>query len=183
MKKITLETLDEKLNKIIKLLESISGSQSNQKVGYSSSVKDGIITIIDEGTLKTSELIIEMKNKFNVYCRYSDTQLDEDFPPVKTERKFKYAQEADEENKNKSANSLNQLKQITLRERLIFELEYFKREGKHLDIDAWTLCAGSCYGDGDVPDVDWDSDFREVCVYWCSPDCADDDLRSRSAVS
>ena len=43
--------------------------------------------------------------------------------------------------------------------------------------------SGSRYADGDVPDVRWRRYYDELYVYWYSPDNADDDLRSRQAVS
>jgi hypothetical protein len=141
------------------------------------------IEIVDDGTLKTSEIIAKMEMSFKVDTPYSLYKLDKYFPPVKTRRKFLYLQEADPENAGKSANDLDQSKCITLRERLLFELEYFKREGKHLDVNNISLCAGSRHSGGYVPHVDWSSDRREVFVGWCRPGSCRDYLRSRSVVS
>jgi hypothetical protein len=93
--------------------------------------------------------------------------------------------EADEENKNLSANQLKERnhKGITLLERLLLELGYFMVTGQHLDAKNITLCTGSRYSDGDVPDVYWDYVNCEVYVDWCDPDDRYDGLRSRSAVS
>jgi len=90
--------------------------------------------------------------------------------------------EADKELKNLSANDLarKQIKGITVLERLIYELKYFKETGKHLDIENVTLCSGSRCADGDVPCVDW-RDGR-LKVSWASLDSAHPDLRSRVAV-
>ena len=98
---------------------------------------------------------------------------------------FKRTVEADEVNKNLSANELSKRshKGITLLERLLLELGYFLAAGGHLDINNWTLCSGSRYSGGHVPSVRWDSDYRRVRVYWYSPGLADGYLRSRSAVS
>ena len=65
--------------------------------------------------------------------------------------------EADEELKNLSAGDLKEknIPGITLEERLIYELKYFKETGAHLDRDNITLCAGSRYSDGVVPVVCW----------------------------
>ena len=142
-----------------------------------------MITITDDGKLKTSEIIKNIKKKFDIHLYCQIEQLDKDFPPVKTERKFKYLQEADPENANKSANQLDQSKQITLRERLLFELEYFNKEGKHLDEENVTLCAGSRRSVGGVPYVSWSPGDREVHVLWCDPGDHGGSLRSRSAVS
>ncbi len=91
--------------------------------------------------------------------------------------------EADEENKNKSANDCEKegLKGSTLEERLLLELFYHWRTCKHLDINNVTLCSGSCYSDGDVPRVG----FRGggVRVYCFSPGGSGGGLRARSVVS
>ena len=93
--------------------------------------------------------------------------------------------EADKENKNISANQLKKQNHegITLLERLLLELGFFLATSQHLDVDNITLCPGSRYSDGNVPDVRWDSDSRKVCVDWCGPDNSGGPLRSRSAVS
>lgn len=93
--------------------------------------------------------------------------------------------EADEELKNLSANQLKErgIPGITLEERLIYELKYFRETGKHLDIDNVTLCSGSRYDDGDVPSVSFSRDDRKVYVHWAPPDGRDGRLRSRKTVS
>lgn len=92
-------------------------------------------------------------------------------------------QEADEELKNLSAADLTKkgMKGITLLERLLMELKYFRETGKHLDIQNVTLCSGSRNADGDVPSVDWiGGKFR---VGWSYRGDRRPDLRSREAVS
>ena len=93
--------------------------------------------------------------------------------------------EADEEWKNKSANQLRERKilTITLLERLLYELKFFKETGRHLDIANVTLCSGSRFRDGRVPDVSFDEFSGEVRVLWCDPGDADGVLRSREVVS
>ena len=90
--------------------------------------------------------------------------------------------EADEKNKNLSANQLRlqNHQSITLPERLWLGAGFFVTTGQHLDVKNITLCAGSRDSDGDVPDVYWDPDGREVYVLWYSPGDHDDGLRSRS---
>ena len=90
--------------------------------------------------------------------------------------------EADEELKNLSANQIKnrKLTTMTLAERLLLELWYFWRTGKHLDIENITLCAGSRSSDGRVPCVDWCS---RLYVYWYDPDYSRGSLRARAAVS
>ncbi len=92
-------------------------------------------------------------------------------------------QEADEELKNLSADTLKEknIKGITLLERLIFELKFWDETGRHLDEKNVTLCAGSRFSDGGVPHADWrDSEFA---VDWYSPQDAGSNLRARAVVS
>lgn len=98
---------------------------------------------------------------------------------------FRRTIEADEENKNLSADQLRQRnhKGITLPERLLLEAGFFVATGDHLDINNTTLCTGSRYSVGNVPYVSWDSGYRRVYVCWHYPDGAFDFLRSRSVVS
>ncbi|MCC6290980.1 hypothetical protein IT398_02855 [Candidatus Nomurabacteria bacterium] len=93
--------------------------------------------------------------------------------------------EADQELKGRSADDLAERKVsgITLLERMLWELFYFKETGKHLDIKNVTLCSGSRHSDGLVPHAYWGPDDRKFYVDWTNRDYADDDLRSREAVS
>lgn len=93
--------------------------------------------------------------------------------------------EADEEFKNLSANQLKETGHhgITLLERLLLELGYFLATGKHLDEKNWTLCTGSRYRSGDVPDVDWHLGSRGVYVNYYYPGYSGGNRRSRSVVS
>jgi len=91
--------------------------------------------------------------------------------------------EADEEHKNKLAETIWQEKMsgITLLERLLFELKYFRESGKHLDIKNITLCSASRFTDGRVPRVDFGG--RVVSVGRCGPGSARDSLCAREVVS
>lgn len=128
-------------------------------------------------------LINECKNLFPVWISYYA-----DLGKVTSERKgnytvyFKNVQESDEDLKGLSANDIKEkgMKTITLEERLLLEIVYFKETGNHLDVKNITLCAGSRYSDGGVPGADWrDDKFR---VFWYNADHASDNIRSRSAV-
>lgn len=98
---------------------------------------------------------------------------------------FKTTVEADEENKNQSADQrrAEECKDITLLERLLMGLAYFLVTGKHLDVKNWTLCSGSRGSSDFVPDVGWDSYSRKVFVVWYDSGDRDDGLRARSVVS
>lgn len=132
-------------------------------------------------------VLAECKKLFPVW-RYTDRNLDETITSERTTENaytitFKNLQEADEDMKSISANDIKEkgISGITLLERLVMELEYFKDTGNHLDIDNWTLCAGSRDSDGSVPRVDWcDGKLR---VYWTLAGSRRSDLRARVAVS
>lgn len=120
--------------------------------------------------------------------RWSSEDLDKIVNSERTAENGAYAVwtrdqvEADEELKNLSANGLKErnIPGITLEERLLYELKYFREASKHLDVRNITLCAGSRYSDGLVPLVFWFSDLLKVG--WYHPDNYDGLLRSRRAV-
>jgi hypothetical protein len=141
---------------------------------------------VKEVNKKTSDILDECRSKFKVYSYYNNEKLDEMFPiPKMTTRKFKANIEADEDLKNMSANELEKagIEGITLRERLLLELQYFNKTGGHLGVENWTLCSGSRYSDGSVPSVRWDSSYDLLYVDWSAPDVSNDYLRSRAVVS
>ena len=123
--------------------------------------------------------------------KWTDSNLDEIVTSDRTCQNGSYVVwirdrvEADEELKNLSANQLKKRKisGITLEERLIYELKYFKETGKHLDIQNVTLCAGSRFRDGNVPGVDFNSSDGRVFVSRYHPDGRYGGIRSRQAVS
>lgn len=145
------------------------------------------IKITDDHTIPTSELYKRIKDKFGAWSYWDEKELDKEFPMPKetTTRYFSDAQEADEEHKNKSANDLDKegVNGITLRERLIFEIEYFDKYKQHPDIENTTLCSGSRYSGGDVPCVGWDIGSRGVGVCWDRLSDSDSALRTRAAVN
>ena len=121
--------------------------------------------------------------------KWTDDDLDKIVQSERTAKDGTYAVwfrdvvEADEELKNLSANDLKEkgIPGITLEERLLMELKYFKETGNHLDIKSWTLCSGSRCSGGGVPGVGWVS--VRLRVDWYRPDDASGYLRSRRAVS
>ena len=92
-------------------------------------------------------------------------------------------QEADDEFRNLSANQLKNQGHngITALETIVDEVGFYKRTGKHRDVDNVTLCAGSRYSDGFVPGSYWGG--GRFYLDWFDPDRVDDYLRSREAVS
>ena len=143
---------------------------------------------VKEENKKTSELIRECEKLFSIWTYKDIDDFDKDFPIPKelTTRYFQENIEADEEYKNMSWNDLNEKYDInefmTFRERIILERNYFKKTGKHLDVENYTLTSsrGSV---GRVPSVCWRAGGGELRVYWCFPAFADGGLRARRAVS
>lgn len=91
--------------------------------------------------------------------------------------------EADEENRNESANHRRQQGRTdeTLLERMLHELKYFDETGEHLDIVNLTLCSGSRGRGGDVPRCGFGG--GGFSVVWDSSGSRGVVLRSRSVVS
>lgn len=121
--------------------------------------------------------------------KYTDADLDKVIRSDRTSQNGHYAVwvrdriEADEENKNLSADQLKTRSecQITFEERMLYELKFFEENGGHLDLSNYTLCAGSRYSDGGVPDAHgYDDKFG---VGWDDAGYSDYRLRSRSVVS
>jgi hypothetical protein len=125
---------------------------------------------IKERKQKTSQLLAECKKLFPVWSYYSNEELDKQFPIPQelTEREFQDSVEPDKETlgmSSKEAEEKGFTNGITLRERIIMELEYFKKTGKNLDIKGLTFCSGSRCSDGDVPNAFLNNDgkFEVYC--------------------
>ena len=142
------------------------------------------ILIKEQPNKKTSELLEECKSLFPVWSYYNDERLDSDFPAPKeaTERYFLNSVEPDEVTLGKSTREADpDMNGITLRERIIMEIDYFKNTGKHLDIKGLTFCSGSRYSDGCVPYADWlGGKFK---VGWSYLDYCNSDYGIRSGVA
>jgi hypothetical protein len=134
----------------------------------------------------TSALLAQVKKLMPVDCYLTDEQLDSLFPvPVaSTTRVFLPNQEADEEQKNKSYQDLEAAgllpSVITLRERIILEIQYFRATGKHLDVKKTTLTS-SRDSDGRVVSVDCLG--GKLLIIWYGVDSCRGYLRARVAVS
>ena len=132
-----------------------------------------------------NELFAKCKERFGAYRHIED--LDTIKSVRKTDRTYaiwlRDREEADEENKNKSAKDCEKegINGITLPERLLLELWYHWKTGKHLDVNNWTLCSGSRSSDGRVPHVLCHDDRLRIFYY--SSDFAHGRLRARAAVS
>ncbi|MEK9167183.1 MAG: hypothetical protein AAB613_00335 [Patescibacteria group bacterium] len=140
----------------------------------------------------TTEMAAKKCAELLPFWRWTNTSLDEVVTHNdRSEKDGTYAiwlhdtVEADEIHKNKSANDIQAagIKGVTLREQLLLVLWYHWKFGKFLDIVNITLCTGSRYSDGGVPNCYWGPDSREVDVYWYDPGDRDDNLRCREVVS
>lgn len=164
-----MQEIIQKLNRIIELLE---GKQFECKSDW---------WVLKMKPEYTAEYLFEECEKLFKCCSYIDLSKIKSDRSGKYTIEFKPNIEAGEEWKNISANDLPEdEKFITLEERMLLEIQYFKKTGKHLDTDNVTLCAGSRDHDGSVPSADWNDAKFQVINY--HPDYAGDDLRSRSAV-
>lgn len=143
---------------------------------------------VKEVNKKTSELLRECKKLFPIWTYKDIDEFDKNFPIPKelTTRYFQENIEADEKYKNMSWNDLNEKYDInefmTFRERIILGLDYFKKTGKHLDNENWTLTS-SRDSDGDVPGMGFSPHGGKVYFYYWNADYSDGDLRARRAVS
>src|SRR3990167_1434839 len=114
------------------------------------------ITITDDGKLKTSELFASAKKLFSVYSSYPNEELDKFCPKPKkpTTRMFLKQVEPDEATLGKSFNEAVNADSMTLRERILMEIAYFKETGNHLDEKGWTITS-TLASDDDAFYADW----------------------------
>jgi len=151
--------------------------------------KQGFDRLIVVAKGMTPQLIFDKCKELFPCWKHTEAFLDKIVISERTASQRSYAvwvrdrQEADEKNKNLSANKLKEqgIQGITLEERLLYELRFFKETNDHLDKDSRTLCSGSRGSVGYVPRACW-RDFK-LRVYWRYPGGWDDGLRARSVVS
>jgi len=137
----------------------------------------------------TPQLLYDKCKELFPCWKWADGNLDKVVTSERTAEKNHYAIwvrnriEADKELKNFSADDLKKtnIPGITLEERLVYELKYFKETKSHLDVKNITLCTGSCYLVSLVPNVRWS--FGKLGVCWDSFDYRYGSLRSRRVVS
>jgi len=180
------ENLANKINEIIERLNDItvylSTSQADKEAAKQElstyNETDKFVIIVDDGTKKTSELLAECKALFPVWSYYTDEQLDEFCPTVKTSNKYLNEQEPNDSLANMSYNDIqkNGIKTMSLQEYLIFTKIYFKKTGKHLDEKYITLTSSQSR-DGCALRVDWHDGEMRVSYGGLGSAC--DDLRSR----
>ncbi len=150
----------------------------------------GRLIVVAEGM--TPNRIFEAMGKLFPSWRYTD-DLDASLDPERAKRKASRAYaircrgriEADEELKNRSADDLDRdgVNTMTLEERLLYEIIYFRETGRHLDQECITICSGSRFRYGRVPRVSWYPRAGEAYVRWCNPGDRGDAIRARAVVS
>lgn len=153
-----LKSIAESLDSIRISLALLVSSNALIKEIETHKEKKSWAEITDDGSKKTLELLAECKSLFPFWSFYSDEELDKLCPAPKqtTTRKFQENIEPDAETLGKSTNEADpRMKGITLRERIIMELQYFKETNNHLDIKGATFCSGSRDAGGDVPSAYW----------------------------
>lgn len=120
----------------------------------------------------TPQLLYEKFAKLFRCCKWIERNLDEIVQSERVAKDSAYAVwlRDKEELKNLSASDLKEkgISAITLEERFLYELKFFGETGVNLDVQNVTLCAGSRYSDGGVPDVSWSCEG--LSVDRCSPD-------------
>jgi hypothetical protein len=116
----------------------------------------------------------------NISMIKNDYRKNDRWPDVSYAVRNRDRVEANEENKNISADELatRGVLSSTCLERIIHGYKYCVKTGNHLDIDNWTLCSGSRGSDGLVPHVCFHS--GKVRVDWCSSCSAFPYLRAPS---
>jgi len=144
------------------------------------------LLVVAEGI--TPQKIYDKCLKFFSCCKWTNQNLDDIVFSERVAKKsyavwVRDASEADEDLKNLSAVELKNIPGITLEERLLMELKYFKETGRHLDSENFlTLCSGSRYADGNVPKVFWFSGNGGLSVYWAKPEDSYVGLCSRRVI-
>ena len=177
------KTLKMKKETTLSLLREIRDLLKTKEASVVKPIPVGLFKITDDGKKKTSEIFAECKARFTVYSWWSDKKLDESFPPPKspTTRYFEKTVEPSEKYANKSFLDMQKegIPVITLRERLLMELQYFEETGTHLDLINTTL-TGSIDVDGDAVRVCWDPGSEWLYMGRYDLQRANPSLRSRA---
>jgi hypothetical protein len=138
----------------------------------------------------TPEVLYHKARELFLGYKCINNSLDESVQSERSSQKGPYAVwvretiQADEDLKNFSAEDLKAkgISGITLEERLLYELKYFTETNGHLDPDTFTLCSGSRYTDGYIPNVR----YRVTCVglgiHWSDKQNRFIGLRARQAI-
>ena len=172
---------------VLKEIRDLLKVQQATPISPSSSHESDVWTLNVPKDMTIEKALAECMPLFPVW-RWTDKNLDGEVTSDRTTKKaytikFKANIEAGEDMKNISVNNLRErgIQGITLLERILLELQYFKATSKHLDIENWTLCSGSRCSDGRVPCAYWCDGL--FVVDWCLADYSYSFLRARVAVS
>lgn len=93
--------------------------------------------------------------------------------------------EADETHHNVSTHSLltNDVTGMNLIERLFYGLFHQFETDHHLDVDGYTLCAGSRTASGMVPGVSWNHDKQRLDIEWFDMSYASRGVSAREVIT
>jgi hypothetical protein len=143
------------------------------------------ITITDNPKVKTSELISDLKKKFDVYCYWDDKRLNKEFPVPKKSTTRRFALEA--ESSAMKGSSWNEMASIrdslmTFREYILYFEAYHKETGQYPDEKGWTFFRDHL-SDGSVAGGDWRPVSRGVRFNWYYPGRRNSSGGARVAIS
>lgn len=105
-----------------------------------------IIEIVDDNSIKTSELYEKIEENGNAWSYWSKDELDKEFPqPSKTTKRY-FKVQKDPDILGKSANQMKDMNIMTLREYMIFYLKFKKETGEYPDEKGWTITSSRTSG-------------------------------------
>lgn len=145
-------------------------------------IPQGLTLTMVEGALNREFKTLSI----DVFIAQEGTHSKHDRTPAKSYAIFiRDRKEPDEELADKSYNLLRveNVKTMTLLERLILELKYYNETGEHLDIQTTTLCAGSRYSNIGIPAVLWDEGKENLVVLEYGWESRGSALRAREVVA
>ncbi len=126
-------------------------------------------------SLTMNQVLAAMRTQFKAWTSYADDDINKAVTKNVRTATHSYAIwvrdsiEPDEQYLGQSTEQAdpNSTVGMTLLERMILELKYFKETGQHLDIKGGTLCTGSRTTNGHVPRVRWHPGGQWVGVGYC----------------
>lgn len=133
--------------------------------------KNDYMKIVDDPSVKTSDLMKKFKDKFKVYSQWNNDELDKNFPAPKTPTKRYFKKEQEPEMLGKSWNDIKSEvgnKAMNFREYILAFSQYFEETGKYLDDTTWTNLQN--LPDGRVARGYWSPLSSEVRFFWYYPD-------------
>lgn len=117
---------------------------------FKKSQRNQFFKIVDSSKKKTSEIIQEAKELFNFVTKYSNETLDRDFPAPKKTMTGYFSKKIQYDTKNPEVQSCqkNEIEKtqgifISLRQRILMDMVYFKETGNLLETKSNVFIAKS----------------------------------------